>query len=588
MVRKRSLLWHIFFPFLFIGLLFLLFTSWYSYRILKRIYYEKTSIDLKTHALMFSTLITEPLIGKDAVRIRSLVSSSARDIGERITVIAPAGNVIADSEEPPEKLEDHSDRPEFLAAIRGRVGNSVRYSYTLKKDMMYIAVPVKAGTATLAVVRTSTPVQLVTKDILSNYYRLDLLAGIVLVLVAITALWLSRQLRRSIRTLQEGVGQYSQGYFSGKMYEHRYRELGQLAESLNRMAAHIQERLELSDRQKNELESVFSDMTEGILVVDREERIQRINQAASRMFGISTDSACSRSIQEAIRNSDLIRFIQKTVSAGTPTEDTIQVLDPDERFLQAHGTTIVDRSGETSGVLIVLNDITRIARLESIRKDFVANVSHELKTPITSIKGFVETLQDGALADRKNAGRFLSIIAKHVDRLNAIIDDLLDLSHLEQHSDRKEVVLKASDIVTVAKKAIASCRAKAKSKKIRIVFAGGKKIRAEINPPLLEQAVTNLVDNAVKYSENGTTVEVSCEKTAGQIRIRVKDQGWGIPRKHLARIFERFYRVDKARSCGLGGTGLGLSIVKHIVQAHGGQVTVESTVGRGSTFTIVL
>ncbi len=588
MVRKRSLVWHIFFPFLFIGLLFLLLTSWYSYRILKRIYYEKTSVDLKTHALMFSTLITGPLIEKDIARIQFLVSGSARDINERITVITPAGKIVADSEEPSEKMEDHSDRPEFLAAIAGRTGSRVRYSYTLNKDMMYVAVPVKAGADILAVVRTSTSVQLLTKDILSSYYRLDLLAGIVLVLVAITSLWISRQLRRSIRTLQDGLGQYSQGRFEGKMYEHRYRELGQLADSLNRMAAHIQERLALSDRQKNELENVFFNMTEGILVVDREERIQRINRAASHMFGISMDSTRNRSIQEAIRNSELIRFIQKTGSAGNPTEDTIHVLEPEERFLQAHGTTIMVRSGEPSSVLIVFNDITRIARLESIRRDFVANVSHELKTPITSIKGFVETLQNGALADRKNAGRFLSIIAKHVDRLNAIIDDLLNLSHLEQHSEKREVALKESDILPVVKKAISNCRVKAKSKKIHIVFRGEKRIRAEINPPLLEQAISNLIDNAVKYSENGTTVEVNCEKTTNRIRIQVKDQGWGIPKKHLPRIFERFYRVDKARSRELGGTGLGLSIVKHIVQAHGGRVTVESIMGKGSTFTIVL
>jgi two-component system phosphate regulon sensor histidine kinase PhoR len=236
----------------------------------------------------------------------------------------------------------------------------------------------------------------------------------------------------------------------------------------------------------------------------------------------------------------------------------------------------------------VLHDVTRLKRLENIRRDFVANVSHELKTPVTSIKGFVETLLDGAMHNPADAGRFLNIIAAQTERLGAIIDDLLMLSRVEQGAEKAAIELCPAPIGPILEQAAAACQRKAAERRIELAVHCPAELSAAVNAPLLEQAVVNLVDNAVKYSPAGETIAIDAERSGEEIAIRVVDRGCGIPREHLSRVFERFYRVDKARSRELGGTGLGLSIVKHIAQVHGGRATVESVVGRGSTFTLWL
>ncbi len=277
----------------------------------------------------------------------------------------------------------------------------------------------------------------------------------------------------------------------------------------------------------------------------------------------------------------------RAVFAGSePAEADITILGDPERFLQAHGANLRDDQGRSTGVLVVLNDVTRLKTLENIRRDFVANVSHELKTPITSIKGFLETLKEGALNDPVNAERFLDILIAQTDRLDMIIEDLLTLSRVEQDSEKGNVVLQEASVKEVVEVVVKACRFKAEEKNIQLECAIEEEFSARINGTLLEQAIMNLVDNAIKYSESGKTIRVTVSRKPHEIAIAVADQGRGIPKDHLNRIFERFYRVDKARSRKIGGTGLGLSIVKHIAHAHAGRVTVESSPGRGSTFTV--
>jgi two-component system phosphate regulon sensor histidine kinase PhoR len=279
------------------------------------------------------------------------------------------------------------------------------------------------------------------------------------------------------------------------------------------------------------------------------------------------------------------------VSGHEPVEaDIVMRVGAEDRYLQANGTLLhADDDDESPvGAVVVLNDVTRLKRLEAVRRDFVANVSHELKTPVTSIKGFAETLEDGALDDPDVARRFVRIIAGQADRLNSIIGDLLALSTLEQRDDQPHLTLEEADVCDVVKVAVEVCDPKAQAKRIPIRVSCDGRVLAAVNPPLLEQAVVNLVDNAVKYSPEGSAVEVAVREADDEIVISVGDHGSGVPREHLPRLFERFYRVDKARSRDLGGTGLGLAIVKHIAQAHGGRVSVDSILGRGSTFRIHL
>ncbi|MBF0433723.1 MAG: hypothetical protein HQK83_20760 [Fibrobacteria bacterium] len=256
-------------------------------------------------------------------------------------------------------------------------------------------------------------------------------------------------------------------------------------------------------------------------------------------------------------------------------------------FLQAHGTALLGPDGSNVGVLVVLHDITRLKKLEEMRKDFVANVSHEIRTPITAIKGFIETLQDGALSHPQDAKRFLYIIERHTDRLNAIIDDLLTLSTVEKDQENNKILLDFSPIYESLLNSIETCSIKAKEKDIALVMHCDKNLKAMINGSLLEQAVSNLIINAIQYSSQGSKITLQA-RSSGDILIEVVDQGAGIAREHLPRLFERFYRSDKARSRTQGGTGLGLAIVKHIIEAHHGRVSVESTIGAGSIFTIHL
>jgi two-component system phosphate regulon sensor histidine kinase PhoR len=324
-----------------------------------------------------------------------------------------------------------------------------------------------------------------------------------------------------------------------------------------------------------------------VLAIDARQRIVGINRAAADLLGVDLDDVVRRPLQEVVRNPDLRRFALTAIDCREPVEDDVVLRGDRDRTLRLRGTALRDVSGE-GGAVIVLNDVTDVQRLESVRRDFVANVSHELKTPVASIKGFVETLLDGAADDPAANRRFLEIVARQADRLAAIIDDLLSLSRIEQSEGKGNLPLEPTRLADVIAAVIADCGPRAADRSIRLETRCAEGLVADVNPPLLEQALINLVDNAIKYSDPGAGVWIAVEQADAGLVVRVSDEGCGIEAEHLPRLFERFYRVDKARSRKLGGTGLGLSIVKHIVQAHGGTVAVESEPGVGSTFTIRL
>jgi len=406
-------------------------------------------------------------------------------------------------------------------------------------------------------------------------------------LAGLASFWILRWRLHPLEDVRLGAERFARGDLHKRLPVDDTEEIGRLAEALNSMAAQLEIRITAGTRQRNEQEAILSSMSEGVIAVDNEERIISINRSAARILGLSNPDVHGRSIQEVIRNAQLQRFIAQALVGPSPVEGESVLRYGGERFLQVHAAVLADASERAIGAVVVLNDISRLRRLENIRTDFVANVSHELRTPLTSIKGFVETLIDGALDHPDDARRFLAVIARQVERLNAIIDDLLMLSRIEQ-DEETTIPLQPHTLVGILEEALQICTLKAEAKQIDMRLECPADLAAQMNPALIEQAVVNLIDNAVKYSDAQTAIDVVAGHADGDVFIKVSDRGCGIARHHLPRLFERFYRADKARSRSLGGTGLGLSIVKHIMQVHGGRVTVESAEGKGSTFTLYL
>jgi len=482
-MRSPKLIWQIFPPFLAIAVATLLATAWYSSKSFNKLYYEQLADNLKAQSRLI-----EPQIMANFSQIDTVCKTLGKKGGLRITIILPDGQVVGDSDGNPATMKDHSDRPEFKEALSGSVGKSIRFSDTLGKNMMYLAVAVTKENQIVAVIRTAMPITVAEKG-LTTLHKKILWTGLVITICAAAASWVvSRKISSPIEQMTEAAERFATGDFSSRTVVPNTMELAELAKTLNEMAERIGGKIDTITKDQNETQAVLASMN----------------------------------------------------------------------------------------------------RLENIRRDFVANVSHELKTPITSIKGFVETLLEEGANNPEQTQNFLKIIARHTDRLDAIINDLLALCRLEEDGQKRNLNFEQQSLKPAIVSAIELAKLKADTKRIAVELNCDDSITAKINAALLEQAVLNLIDNAVKYSPDGSKIKIDVKKSDGQIEIIVADTGCGIDSEHLDRIFERFYVVDKARSRKLGGTGLGLAIVKHIAQVHDGGVSVESIVGKGSAFTIHL
>jgi two-component system phosphate regulon sensor histidine kinase PhoR len=481
----------------------------------------------------------------------------------------------------------------LLAEARaGRIARTSRYDAASRRRVHAAAVVIGPPHAPVGIVRATADTAAADRELAAAQRRL--LAGCLLAVAAAIAAGyaLARRAARPVRELSNAARRLAAGQFDVSLPVAEAAELSDLAAAIAGLREQLVERGLTIGRQGTQQEAVLGSMIEGVLAIDARQRIVSINHGAAELLGLDPGKSLRRPLQEVVRNPDLRRFALLAIDCREPVEDDLVIRGARDRTIRLRGTALRDVSGE-GGAVIVLNDVTDIQRLENMRRDFVANVSHELKTPIASIKGFVETLLDGAADDPADSRRFLEIVARQAERLEAIIEDLLALSRIEQSEGAGNLPLERVHVLAVLSAAVADCRPRARDRGVVVDVACDGMLEADVNPALLEQAVINLVDNAVKYSDSGDTIWVSAvEEVAAAdgpaVRIVVRDEGCGIAAEHLPRLFERFYRVDMARSRKLGGTGLGLSIVKHIVQAHGGSVAVESTPGTGSTFTIDL
>lgn len=519
------------------------------------------------------------------------VDARCKEVGRvahvRVTVVLPDGRVVGDSDMDPATMENHANRPEIQEAVAGRTGKSERFSDTLRRMLSYLAVPVQRDGKVVAVVRTSMPLASIDRALASASRQVGLGVLAAAALFALVASGLVRRFSRPLEDMRVAAERMAGGDLRPRVeVKTGGEEMRALGRALNRMGEQLGARLELITQRSNELKAVFSSMSEGVLAVDANDRVLHLNAAAALLLGVAPDQARGRALEEVVRLPDLQKFVQGVLASGQDTEE--EILLADGRTLRLHGTTLEDAAGRRIGALAVISDTTKLKQLEKMRQDFVANVSHELKTPITALRGSVETLLDPDRQDRSDDGHFIAMIGRQVERLWAIVGDLLSLSRLEHDGRNGKIPLEPGSVGDVLRRAAGNFAKASEAKRITVSVEYPPGLMATMNAALLEQAVGNLIDNAIKYSGEGAQVTVAAAVSDEGLAIQVRDTGPGIEQRHLARIFERFYRVDSARSRALGGTGLGLAIVKHIAQAHGGSVGVESMPGKGSLFTIRL
>ena len=432
-MRAKRLFWQIFPPLLLVAGVSVAAASWYAADYLRRFTLEQKGDDLEAAARL-----AESALATVSQRDPAALQATCRDLGRktalRLTLVHPSGKVLCDSAEDPAGMENHADRPEVQEALSGRTGRAMRFSFTLGQPALYVAVPLRQAGAIAGVVRLSVPVSAV--DEAFQTIRVHLLgAAVVIILLGAAASYLiSRRIVRPIEDLREGADRFARGDFDARLPAPRVVEIDALAASMNEMARQLSGRIATIQEQRNTLESILEGMAEGVVAVDAAKRVLLLNRTAGGMLGVDPAGAQGRGIQELSRNMPFQAFVVRSLGAAEPVEEEIAAGEKGALLIRASGVPLHDGAGGRIGALIVLNDVTQLHRLERVRRDFVANVSHELKTPVTSIAGFVETLLDGALDDRATAERFLEIIRRQAERLNAIVTDLLSLARLEQES----------------------------------------------------------------------------------------------------------------------------------------------------------
>jgi two-component system phosphate regulon sensor histidine kinase PhoR len=533
----------------------------------------------------------------DAVKTgnKASLATACSELGERsqsrITLVNPSGEVLCETGRSMIGMENHAARPEIRDAMATGTGSAVRYSQSTDTTRLYTARRLVADGNDLGVLRASRPHDAID-DTLSWVY-LEIFGGflVLFLVVAVITFRVTKRIVRPIGIVQKHLEKMSAGDFSSQSVyiDSDPEEIAALGKAINDIQTQLDDRMKKITQQKREKEGIFSSIFEGVIAIDETGRIISINYAAYHMLGLPDRRLKGEVLADNIANEDLHNFIMKSLKDPNRHELEIQISGVSGiRILIVKAAPLRIQDGQTGGAVFVIDDVTRVRNLENLRREFVANVSHELRTPLTTIQGFAETLLNPSVNSDCDRDDYIRIILKNSNRIAMIIDDLLTLSKLEQDGDETEVATSPNPLLPVIESAIDSCRAKAEVHNISLVLVERSGVVVSVNSSLFEQAIVNLLDNSIKYSEDGSKVEVALKSTSEFAVVEVKDYGIGIPPELLPRLFERFYRVDKARSRKMGGTGLGLSIVKHIVQAHRGRVEVESEVGQGSQFRILL
>ena len=584
---RLNLFWKLGFAFLVLLIAVLLPIDFYAERALRRDY-ERAGFDQLAAIARIAlanppqtaslTITSSPPVDRAALRdwVAKIAASNVR-----VTVIAADGQVLADSQSDPSTMENHAGRPEIRDAFAKGDGHSIRHSVTINRDLLYYAVPWSSAGAPPVVLRFALPLQAVDQVIREFRTRLWLASLVMLIVTGAASLFISRSFSDRVDRLTKFSLRVAEGDFRPIEADRTGDALDSLAVSLNRTAAQLDRTIRTLTEERNLSSAILGSMVEGVAVVNASERLLFANAGFAEILGLDLPPQSGSALVEVVRQTELIEAVRDVLKGESRVETEIVTGTLRQHFFAV--TVAAVRAAETSGAVIVLHDITELRKLERVRRDFVANVSHEFKTPLTAIQGFAETLLAGAIDDPQNRLRFLEIILEHSRRLARLTEDLLMLSKMD--ADRLELEITRLSVSQFVESCVETTHRTASEKDLRI--------SVNLQPSLpdiaadrrrLAEVLQNLLDNAMQYTPAGGQIMVGASADGSEVTFTISDTGIGIPQADQFRIFERFYRVDVARSREVGGTGLGLSIAKHLVEAHGGRIWVESEVGQGSQF----
>ncbi|HEX9028320.1 MAG TPA: ATP-binding protein [Anaerolineales bacterium] len=579
----HSIRWRIATPYVLLIILFMAGLGIYLSSFVRQTYLNDLEDKLSTEARLVSELASPLLTSSpDVQAIDTLAKQQAALMGTRVTIIGPDGTVFGESHDDPTRMENHLNRPEILQARAQGQGSSTRYSETVKYNMMYTAVSVLKNGSLVGFVRISLPLQQIEANV--NHLNNTLIGATLLaMLIAVfLATWIASRTTQPLRELTEAARQISNGDLEGRIIPTTSDEVGQLTHAFNTMAEQLRSQIEALESERSKMAAVLQEMTDGVLIANRQGQLQLVNPAAEKMFGILSEHALGHSIAEVLRHHQLMELWRNCQTSG---KTQVAVIEINAKGLYLQGVATPLGKALPGSTLLLFQNLTRLRQLETIRRDFISNISHELRTPLASLKALTETLQEGAMEDPPAAQRFLDRMETEVDALSLMVSELVELSRIE--SGKVPLQLEAISPCNLLDRAVDRLRLQAERAGLMLNVSCAQDL-----PPVLadqnrmEQVIVNLLHNAIKFTPAGGEIRASAVQQDNQIVISVSDTGIGIPAGDLPRIFERFFKADRARSGG--GTGLGLAIARHLVEAHHGRIWAESVEGKGSIFYFTL
>lgn len=557
--------------------------------LLKNAYTDMTRNHLVENAEMVTQLIVASESYGEREQLQELIQNFEQPIQMRFTVVDTEGVVLADSENDPAEMNNHFNRPEIQDVLEQdeAFGESIRYSTTQDFNMMYVALPLVSEGETVGAVRTSLSLGVIDDAMNRLWFSLSIALGLMFLIAAIASTMLARSITRPIDSIMNVTSRLRKNDYSSRVNTEAKGEIGDLSQSINALAASLQRQMKEIEENEQQLTSIISNMVSGVMLVNQDGKVELLNSAMERFLSQHKGNLIGQPYEKVGERFALSPHIHAVFETNEKVHEEVHSYYPQERIMDAHLAPYYGQGWQQRGVIVVLHDITEIRRLEKMRSDFVANVSHELKTPVTSVRGFSETLMSGEVTDEETTKQFLKIIHDESQRLDRLISDLLNLSKIERQ--KMPLNLETLNMTALVHEVSVTLQGAIEEKRTRLVLPDpSKDVYLQGDEDRLRQIILNLVGNGINYTAEGGTVTVSLKENVEKVRLIIKDDGIGIPEESLPRIFERFYRVDRARSRHSGGTGLGLAIVKHLIESHHGEIEVESREGEGTTFTVIL